>query len=168
MNITSVMFATPEYDELVAMRIATLYEPLNAEITVEHFAKEYKDVHLRVQNDQSVLIAAVVAKVCEEEDEFMNKRKICLLRQVVVRKDLQGTGLGREVLESIEKLLISKGYKEIRLHAHVGVLDFYTKFGYVKHGKEFTDYGIQLHIMKKKIQKKSEKLEKLEAEGAAY
>jgi len=167
MNITSVMFATPEYDELVAMRIATLYEPLNAEITIEDFAKEYKDVHLRIQNEEQVLIAAVVAKVCEEEDEFMNKRKICLFRQVVVRKELQGAGLGRDVLDALEKLLIGKGYKEIRLHAHVGVLDFYTKLGYVKHGKEFTAYGIKQHVMKKKIQKKSEKLNKLEAEGTA-
>lgn len=168
MNITSVMFATPEYDELVAMRIETLYEPLHAEITIEDFAQEYKDVHLMVQNEQNVLIGAVVAKVCEEEDEFLNKRKICLLRQVVVRKDLQGLGVGRDVLESLEQLLIDKGYKEIRLYAHVGALDFYTKFGYAKHGKEFTGNGIKQHIMKKKIQKKSEKLDKLEAEGTAY
>lgn len=168
MNITSVMFATPEYDELVAMRIETLYNPLNAEITIEDFAQEYKDVHLMVHNKENVLIGAIVAKVSEEEDEFMNKRKICLLRQVVVRRDLQGVGLGRDVLESLEKLLIDKGYKEIRLYSHVGALDFYTKFGYVKHGKEFTGNGIKQHIMKKKIQKKSEKLDILKAEGTAY
>ncbi|BDS11933.1 GNAT family N-acetyltransferase [Aureispira anguillae] len=168
MNIISVMFASPAYDELVAMRINTLYEPLNAEITIEDFAEEYKDVHLVVYNNQNLLIGGVVAKVCEEEDEFLNKRKICLLRQVVVKKDLQGLGVGRDMLASLEKMLIDKGYKEIRLYAHVGALDFYAKLGYVKHGKEFTGNGIKQHIMKKKIQKKSTKLDKLEAEGTAY
>lgn len=168
MNIISVMFASPAYDELVALRIETLYKPLNAEISIEDFASEYKDVHLVVYDKENILIGGVVAKVCEEKDEFLNKRKICLLRQVVVRKDLQGLGVGRDMLASLEELLINKGYKEIRLYAHVGALDFYAKLGYNKHGKEFAGNGIKQHIMKKKIQKVSKQLDKLEAVGTAY
>lgn len=168
MNIISVMFASPEYDELVALRIQTLYKPLEAEINLEDFAAEYKDVHLAVYSEQNILIGGVVAKVCEEEDEFLNKRKICLLRQVVVREDLQGIGVGRDMLERLEQMLIDKGYKEVRLHAHVGALEFYAKLGYSKHGKEFVGNAIKQHIMKKKIQKKSNKLDKLETEGVVY
>ena len=154
MNIVSVMFASPTYDELVALRLAYLYQPLKAAIDIEAFAQEYKDVHLAVSNEQGEIIGAVVAKVGEEEDEALNKRKICLLKQVVIKKEQQGRGNGREVLDSIEQLLISKGYKEIRLHAHVGALDFYQKFGYSTHGKEFIGNGIPQHTLKKKIQKK--------------
>lgn len=168
MNIVSVMFASPAYDELVALRLAYLYQPLEAAIDIEAFAQEYKDVHLAVSNEKGEIIGAVVAKVEEEQDEAMNKRKICLLRQVVIKKEQQGRGNGREVLDSIEQLLIDKGYKEIRLHAHVGALDFYQKFGYTTLGKEFTSQGIPQHTLKKKIQKKSDKLEQLQAVGAAY
>ncbi|MFK7799668.1 MAG: GNAT family N-acetyltransferase [Aureispira sp.] len=168
MNIVSVMFATPSYDELVALRLAHLYEPLDMEIDIEVLAEEYKDVHLAVSDERGEVIGAVVAKVSEEKDEFMNKRKICLLRQVVIKKAQQGIGKGSEVLEAIEQLLIERGYKEIRLHAYLGALDFYQKFGYTTHGKQFKANGILQHTMKKKIQKKSDKLEQLQAIGNAY
>lgn len=168
MNIVSVMFASPAYDQLVNMRLETLYKPLDAEINIEDFALEYKDVHLAVYDDQLQMIGGVVAKVTEEEDEFMNKRKICLLKQVVVKGHLQGLGLGREMLACLEKMLIDKGYKEIRLFSHLGAMDFYTHLGFGKHGKPFKGNGIKQHVMKKKIQKKSTKLERLEAVGCEY
>jgi predicted GNAT family N-acyltransferase len=168
MNIVSVMFASPKYDELVALRLEYLYRPLGAEADIEAFAQEYKDVHLAVYNAQGAVIGAIVAKVGEEEDEELNKRKICTLRQVVIKKAEQGRGNGRSVLDALEQLLMDKGYKEIRLCAHVGALDFYSKFGYVKHGKEFVGDGILQHTMKKKIQKKSDNLEHLQAVGTAY
>lgn len=168
MKIISVMFASPAYDELVNMRIETLYKPLNADIDIDDFAAEYKDVHLAVYDDKLQMIGGVVAKVCEEEDEFMNKRKICLLRQVVVKENLQGLGLGKDMLACLEKMLIDKGYKEIRLYSHLGAMDFYAHLGYGKHGKPFKGNGIKQHIMKKKIQKKSTKLERLEAVGSEY
>lgn len=166
MVITSVMFASPAYDEMVNMRIETLYKPLNAEINIEDFANEYKDLHLAIYNNQAQLIGAIVAKVSEEEDnETLIKRKICLMRQVVVEKTIQGRGLGRDIVELLESMLIQKGYVEARINAHVGAVDFYTKLGYAKHGKEFTENGISQITMKKKIQKKSDKLDKLEAVG---
>ena len=164
MNIISVMFASPAYDELVDIRINNLYKPLKAEINIEDFAEEYKDVHLVIY-DKNEMIGGVVAKVCEEEDEFMNKRKICLLRQVVIKKKFQGLGVGRDMLACLEQMLIDKGYKEVRLYAHVDAMDFYAKLGYAKHGKTFKGNGILQHTMKKKIQKKSNKLERLEAVG---
>jgi len=165
MNIISVMFASPAYDELVNMRIETLYKPLDATISIENFAIEYKDVHLAFYNDNAQMIGGIVAKVCEEEDEFMNKRKICLLKEVVVKEELQGVGYGAAILAELESLLISKGYKEVRLYTHLGAMEFYGKSGYLKHGKELDIHGIKQHVMKKKIQKKSEKLERLEALG---
>lgn len=168
MNIVSVMFASPAYDELVRLRLDALYTPLDAEVDLEAFAEEYKDVHLAVYNAANQLIGGMVAKVCEEEDEFMNKRKICLLKQVVIHPELQGKGVGSDVLAAMEQLLIQKGYKEVRLYAHVGALDFYSKYGYTKHGKSFVGNGIEQHTMKKKIQQKSDQLEQLQAIGTAY
>ena len=168
MNIVSLMFASPAYDELVNLRLDALYKPLGAEVDLNAFAEEYKDVHLAVYDAQNRLIGGTIAMVSEEEDEMMNKRKICLLKQVVIRPDLQGLGMGRDVLATLEQLLIQKGYKEVRLYAHVGALDFYRKYGYDEHGKSFVEHGIEQHIMKKKIQKKSDKLDHFHAEGAAY
>lgn len=165
MYFVSVMFASPVYDQLVQIRLESLYHPLEAEIDIEAFEQEYKDVHLAVYDAKSQIIGAVVAKVCEEEDEFMNKRKICLLKQVVVKPKLQRLGLGKEMMSSLEQLLISKGYKEMRLYAHIGAMDYYANMGFVKHGKPFNGAGIKQHTMKKKIQKKSSKLYRLEAVG---
>lgn len=163
MYILPVMFSTPAYDEMVHLRIKNLYEPLGAEVNIEDFANEYKDLHLAVYNSRTELIGAVVAQVSEEEDDAFIKRKICLLAQVVVEKTVQGRGLGAEIMAELEKMMIDKGYKELRINAHVKVTDFYEKLGYAKHGKEFVLHGIQQHTMKKKLQNKSDKLEKLES-----
>lgn len=162
MYILPVMFATPAYDEMVHLRIKHLYEPLGAEINLEEFANEYKDLHLAVYNNNTELIGAVLAQVSEEEDDALVKRKICLLADVVVEKTVQGRGLGAEIIAELERMMIDKGYKELRINAHLGVVEFYEKLGYAKHGKEFMLRGITQQTMKKKLQNKSDKLEKLE------
>lgn len=169
MNIVSVMFASPAYDALVALRLRTLYQPLGASIQIEDFAQEYQDVHLAVYNDTMEIIGGFVAKVCKEGEEgTLHKRKICLLKQVVVETAHQGKGVGRDMIAALEQLLIDKGYKEVRLYAHVGALDFYSKLGYTKHGKEFTGNEIRQHVMKKKLQRRSDRLDVLQSVGAAY
>ncbi len=165
MHFSSVMFASPTYDQMVQLRLNNLYNPLNAEISEEDFATEYKDVHLAVFDDHMQLLGAILINVFEEEDEFYIKRKIALLKQVVIQKDLQGKGVGTQMIQELEALLIKKGYKEARIHAHSGAIEFYTKLGYTKHAKPFVETGIEQQAMKKKLQSKSSHLDKFEPVG---
>jgi len=168
MQFISVMFASPAYDEMVQMRIQNLYEPLGASIELEDFATEYKNVHMAIYNEAQELIGGFLAEVIEEDDDFHIRRKIALLKQVVIKEKYQNKGFGTQMLEALEQLLIDKGYKEIRLNAHLGAMDYYAKQGYKKHGKKFSANNIDQQVMKKKIQKKSDNLDKLEAVGNDY
>ena len=163
MQIQSVMFASPAYDEMVQLRINNLYIPLNADIDPENFASEYKDVHLGVYCSENGLIGALKARVLEENDEFLIRRKVALFKQIVIRKDLQRKGFGSKIFAELEDLLISKGYKEVRFQAHSGAVEFYEKLGFQKQGKVFKEEGIFQLIYRKKIQETSKKVELFEA-----
>lgn len=159
MYLIPVEYATPAYDELVRIRIESLYKPFNAELTVEDFEQEYKDIHLGLYNESAQLYGGVVVITSEEEDEFHNRRKIALLRQVVVANGAQGQGFGAKLMELIEKHFKGAGFKEIRLYSHVDAMDFYSKFGYGKHGREFDEKNVRHHTMKKRLIKQKKQVE---------
>lgn len=165
MNIVPIMFASPAYDEMVNLRLESIYYPIGLEIDTEAFAQEYKNVHLAVYSDSHELIGGVVALVSEELDEFMIKRKICLFKQIFIKKEYQRMGLGAQLLSTLEKMLIDKGYRELRLHVHLEIIEYYSGMGYCVHAKPFMANGIKQQVMKKKLQQKSNKLEQLVAVG---
>ena len=164
MQIQSVMFASPAYDEMVQLRIENLYHPFQVEIDPSNFADEYKDVHLGVYCPEHGLIGALKVRVLEEEDEFLIRRKVALFKQIVIRKDLQRKGYGSKIFAELEDLLISKGYKEVRFQGHSGAVEFYEKLGFQKMGKVFKEEGIFQLIYRKKIQETSKQVELFEAE----
>ncbi|MCA9019285.1 MAG: GNAT family N-acetyltransferase, partial [Planctomycetaceae bacterium] len=73
------------------------------------------------------------------------------LRQMAVAVTCQGQGLGRRLLELVEKSLKQKGFQVLELDARKEAVGFYEKLGYAVEGDEFISVTIPHRRMTKSI-----------------
>ena len=64
------------------------------------------------------------------------------LRQMAVDPSARGHGLGRELVQFVEAVALSRGFGEIEMMARVSAVGFYRKLGYGTLGDDFTEVGI--------------------------
>ncbi len=69
--------------------------------------------------------------------------------RVAVRKAHRGKGLGKELLDAIERDRALTGVHRFVLDAQIHALPFYESLGYVAEGPEFQDAGIRHRHMTK-------------------
>ena len=143
MNIIEIDFATPEYDETVALRDKILRKPLNMVFSAEDLAKEYSDIHLAAYDDAWILRGCLV--LTPKPD------KVIKMRQVAVDSDMQGKGYGRALVEKSEVVARLKGYERMELSARDTAVPFYEKLGYHTEGGMFIEVSIEHYKMAKKL-----------------
>ena len=143
MNIIEIDFATPEYDETVALRDKILRKPLNMVFSAEDLAKEYSDIHLAAYDDAWILRGCLV--LTPKPD------KVIKMRQVAVDSDMQGKGYGRALVEKSEVVARLKGYERMELSARDTAVLFYEKLGYHTEGGMFIEVSIEHYKMAKKL-----------------
>ena len=142
-RIFLIDFGTPEYDETVRLRDQVLRKPLGLEFTAEQLAKEYDSWHLVATDANGNLLACLVL-VPQEAGAIK-------MRQVAVRPDVQGRGVGAALVKVSEQLAHDKGFQEMVLHARDTAVSFYQKLGYSIDGAQFTEVGIPHFKMQKKL-----------------
>ena len=133
MFIQQIQFATPEYDEIVALRYDVLRQPLGLEFAANDLAQEYKNVHLAAYAHDYTLLGCLML-VANENKAYM--------RQVAVRSDVQGKGVGRALVDAFEAYARANGFVVIELEARDTAVPFYIKLGYTAQGEPFTKIGI--------------------------
>ncbi len=143
MNILEIEFATPEYDETVALRYKILRLPLNLEFLAEDLAKEYTDIHLAAYDEAWILRGCLVLTP--------KSKKVMKMRQVAVDTDVQSKGIGRVLVEKSEQLARSKGYELMELNARDVAVPFYQKLNYQVEGDMFVEVDINHFRMVKKL-----------------
>lgn len=75
------------------------------------------------------------------------------IRYMAVENEWQGRGVGKLILDELEKRVIAKGAKKIILHARKSVVKFYEKNGYANIKPSHTLFGVIPHyLMEKKIE----------------
>lgn len=75
------------------------------------------------------------------------------IRYMAVENEWQGKGVGKLILDELEKRVIAKGAKKIILHARENVVNFYEKNGYAIIKPSHTLFGVIPHyLMEKKIE----------------
>jgi predicted GNAT family N-acyltransferase len=138
-----VEFGTPEYDETIALRTEILRKPLGMEFTEEQLSREYEDHHLALLDHDSSIIACLILSIKNETTLKM--------RQVAVRQNAQGQGIGKKLVSFAETFAIHKGYSKIELNARDIAVDFYLALDYKVEGDTFVEVGIPHSFMWKKI-----------------
>lgn len=142
MGLKQIDHGTKEYKQMIALRYELLREPLGLNFTEEELEKE-KD---------HILIAAF------EEDEMLGccmlkklDNQTLQLRQMAVKGNLQGKGIGASIMSFAETISRDRGYRAIIMHARDTAIGFYEKFGYKVKGDPFIEINLPHHIMEKKI-----------------
>jgi len=143
MHIIKIDFATPEYDEAVALRYEVLRKPLILEFSAAQLAEEYKDIHLAAYDSGMQLLGCLILS---PQDGVGVK-----MRQVAVKSQMQGKGVGKLMSEYAEEVAKSLGFDRLFCHARETAVPFYKKIGYSILGERFEEVGIPHFKMEKKL-----------------
>ncbi len=111
-----------------------------AEEEVDEFEKDC--YHLSIYDGEE---AAATGRILPKSGEKVK------FGRVAVAKEKRGTGLGKLVMEEMEKKTLELGYKKIILGGQLSAVPFYEKLGYTPYGDIFLDGGIEHRMMKKDL-----------------
>lgn len=143
MQILEIQFGTPEFDEAVRLRYEVLRKPLGLEYTAEQLAAEYDNIHLAAFDATGRVIGYLNLTPVDLEHVKM--------RQVAVHPDMQGAGVGKDLVLASEAVAKRAGFKKISLHARETAVPFYLKLDYSLVGERFEEVTIPHFYMEKKM-----------------
>lgn len=156
MFVSKIDFASPAYDELIHLRERLLYRPLGVELDVAELSKEYELQHYALYDNNIQLCGGatskyILAKQKEEEPEEEAKVERVEIQQIFVREDLQNKGLGKFIIDQIERLTAHQAIPIVQVVTIADAKPFYRSLGYKKQGKMTTLEGKKYATLIKKI-----------------
>ncbi len=134
MYVVQVPFATPAFDEMLALRDRVLRQPLGLKFHLKDIAEEWDAIHLACYADNGTLLGCLTLQPLDEDTIKM--------RQVAVAPEYQKQGIGKKLVAAAEKRALQLGFRQITLHARKEAVAFYKKLGYKTIGKPFEEVGI--------------------------
>ncbi len=142
MELRWVPHLSPAYALCVALRRDILRKPLGLEFTVDQLAAEASSLHLAAF-DGDVLVGCLMLTP--------KGQGTIQMRQVAVREDHQGKGLGAAMVRESEVAARYHSLKRMVLNAREAAVPFYLKQGYRVVGEPFTEVGIPHRRMEKDL-----------------
>ncbi|MDQ8204525.1 GNAT family N-acetyltransferase [Pelagicoccus sp. SDUM812003] len=122
-----------EYQQSLELRNAQLRAPLGLELSESDTAGERSQLHFGLFRERRLLASVTLKNLGDGRMK---------LRQMVVEPSARGMGLGRALIENVEKRLRSMDCVEIVLAARVNAERFYETLGYRSSGERFREVGI--------------------------
>ena len=116
--------------------------PLGLEFTDAELVAETDDLHITVMDGKLALACLMLTPLANGQIK---------MRQVAVDPALQGTGIGRQMVEFSETEAARLGYQEMVLHARDTAVGFYLRLGYESVGDPFKEVGIPHRYMRKSL-----------------
>jgi predicted GNAT family N-acyltransferase len=141
---TQVQYGAKEYDEALALRSEVLRAPLGLELGREELDDEKDSFHLVSWRDNAIVACLVL---------MPQSKKQLKMRQLAVRENCRGEGVGHALVSYAESFALDHSYKEIVLHARETALGFYEKMGYEVEGECFIEVTIPHFFMRKNLLK---------------
>lgn len=142
--VDKVDFGTPECDDILHLRYEVLRKPLNLVFYEKDISEEYRDIHLGGYNVFSDELAGCLLLRPLPDNRIK-------MRQVAVRPELQGQGIGRILVLYSEKWSREHGFEIMELNARLQAVPFYEKLGYSKKGDMFKEVGLDHYYMCKTL-----------------
>lgn len=84
-------------------------------------------------------------------DASQGKKATGLLGRLAVSKAARGMGLGRLLVEAIERRAAERGLAAVELHAQTHACGFYQQLGYAAYGEVFFEAAIEHISMRKEL-----------------
>ena len=142
MPLKIIDHGSPEYRQMVDLRLQLLRKPLGLSFTPEELDKEKQDILLGCFEDDKLEACCVLTEV---------DRTTVRLRQMAVGATLQGKGIGRVLMNFAENIARDRKYNRLTMHARKSAVGFYEKSGYQICSDEFTEVTIPHYIMEKNL-----------------
>lgn len=145
-RIESLYHDDPRFEHLLDFIYDVLYRPLGID---EHGPWRHIEggaVHfVAIDGSDRIVGCARMAPIDETH--------VRQVRTVAVGFDQQGTGLGRRLMERLEKAAVDEGARELVLNARIPALGFYERLGFVVESDEFINppSGLPHRRMRKRL-----------------
>jgi len=144
---STIDYASPEYDECLALRYRVLRAPLGLDYTEAQIAEEWEHHHFAAFLESGELAAYLMLE--------MLPQRVAKMRQVAVKPELQSMGIGSGLVRFSEEWSKQQGLLSIVMHARKEAVPFYERMGYEVRGKEFLEVGIPHFKMEKTLSPKN-------------
>lgn len=132
-----------DYWLAVELRRDVLRKPLGLDYSVDQLMAEYSASHFVCKKDGEIVGSAL--GIAEGAGTIR-------VKQVAVRSDLQGHGIGRFLMEFVEQWALTEGFSRALLHSRGYAIPFYEKIGYSCFGDVFEEVGIPHCKMQKVLE----------------
>jgi N-acetylglutamate synthase-like GNAT family acetyltransferase len=140
MQTKLIQHGSPEYEQMVKLRIEALLEPIGVSASYIDRENEKDDFFIGSFEDGQIIGCCILTP---------KDKHTVQLRQMAVRPDNQGKKIGRLIIAFAEEVASKKGFKILMMHARDAVIEFYRKCGYEIAGPKFFEVGMGHHKMQK-------------------
>lgn len=134
MKFVEMTFASEAYERAWLLRQTVLRAPLGLTLDVSERSAEAEHRHFALFSDNNELVACISVVPLPNGT--------AKLRQMAVNEIVQGVGLGRQLITSVEALLADQGIRHLHMHARESAIEFYRKLGYCTEGDPFIEITI--------------------------
>ncbi len=142
MIIKEIEYDSIEYKKSVLLRDKVLREPLGLYYTDDYLLRDKGQIILGGY-EEKIIQAVLHLKIVNTETIQM--------RQVAVKKNRQGKGVGGELVQFAENIAKDRDFKRIELNARETSIHFYEKQGYKCIGEPFEEIGLPHRKMFKNL-----------------
>lgn len=142
MNIRTINHNSKEYDEMIALRVSQLLEPIGVPASFIDKESEINDFLIGAfENDEMIGCCVLTPR----------ENSVVQLRQMAVRSDYREKGVGASIVDFAERHARENEFTILMMHARDPVLGFYQKCGYETYDEPFTEVGMGHHKMRKQL-----------------
>lgn len=142
MALRIIEHGSSDYRQMVGLREEILRKPLGLTFSPKDLEAEKDDI-LVAAFEEERLVACCLLTV---KDKTTIK-----LRQMAVRNEVQGKGVGRALILFAETVAGDHGFRKVSMHARKTATGFYEKMGYRICSPEFEEVTIPHFVMEKTL-----------------
>jgi len=141
-NVGLIEYDSPVYLESVSLRQDVLRTPLGLKFTKENMVTDEHEYHIAASDGDNLVGILLLRPL---DNGFIK------MRQVAVREEFQGKGIGQKLVEFAEEFATGLGFNIMELHARKVSLNFYERLNYAVVGEQFEEIGIPHFRMEKNL-----------------
>ena len=140
LQFSPIRYNSPNYAATLALRDEVLRKPLGLEFGAAELEQERDHFHIACFRDRTLVGCLMLVPL---------SASLVKMRQVAVKPQLHGQGIGRTLVEYAEQFARERGFSLMKLHARDTAIPFYEKQGYERDGEMFEEVSIPHWEMQK-------------------
>jgi N-acetylglutamate synthase-like GNAT family acetyltransferase len=142
MEIKIIPHNSNEYEQMIALRVNQLLEPIGVPASYIETEKEKHDFLIGAFENNEIIGCCVLT---------LRDNAVIQLRQMTVRKDFRGKRIGAAIVEFAEEVAKENNFSVLMMHARDPAIEFYKKCGYEIKSDQFFEVGMGHHKMQKQL-----------------